>query len=175
VHGYFESRSCDSRSATVRANVGSGSLPATAAAGGGAGIGVSFRFATTDSLRSAATVGFRALHFSGHATRAGALAFEDGTGGVHLVRAPQLRDLFAAGTHTRMHMRTRSRRAPPDAYLDAQGRRRPDEMQEDEEKESARADGGGGGGVPLLVFVSACCSELAGQAFVQVHIHRSKC
>eukprot|EP00698_Gefionella_okellyi_P001105 TRINITY_DN10996_c0_g1_i2.p1 TRINITY_DN10996_c0_g1~~TRINITY_DN10996_c0_g1_i2.p1 ORF type:complete len:780 (-),score=160.65 TRINITY_DN10996_c0_g1_i2:21-2360(-) len=60
------------------------------------GIPLRFAFATTERLRTLVTLGTRALHYSGHGS-ADYLSFEDGKGGVHLVKTDMLRELFAAG------------------------------------------------------------------------------
>ena len=57
-----------------------------------------FDFCTTDTLRTAVTLGARALHYSGHGHR-NQLTFEDGAGGLQLVPVAMLRSLCAAGSH----------------------------------------------------------------------------
>eukprot|EP01041_Mallomonas_annulata_P000472 gene472-882_t len=57
---------------------------------------VSFDFATTDTLRTAVTLGCRALHFSGHG-HPHCLNFEDGRSGLQLVTVQKLRELCQAG------------------------------------------------------------------------------
>jgi hypothetical protein len=59
-------------------------------------VSVHFDFATTDTLRTVLSLGCRALHFSGHGIPRG-LCFEDGRGGLQVVRVAQLRDLLGAG------------------------------------------------------------------------------
>jgi hypothetical protein len=61
-------------------------------------IGLRFDFATTDTLRSAVTMGCRALHFSGHG-HPHCLNFEDGRSGLQFVTVDQLRALCQAGGH----------------------------------------------------------------------------
>lgn len=65
----------------------------------GADITPRFGFATTESLRTAVTLGARALHYSGHGHKEGRLTFEDGEGGLQLVSVETLRSLCAAGEH----------------------------------------------------------------------------
>jgi hypothetical protein len=64
----------------------------------GSDICARFDFCTTDTLRSAVTLGARALHYSGHGHR-NLLTFEDGAGGLQLVPVDMLRSLCAAGSH----------------------------------------------------------------------------
>lgn len=59
-------------------------------------ISVRFDFATTDILRSAVTLGCRALHFSGHG-HPQCLNFEDGRSGLQFVTVDMLRGLCQAG------------------------------------------------------------------------------
>lgn len=59
-------------------------------------ISVCFEFATTDSLRTALSIGCRALHFSGHG-HPQCLNFEDGRGGLQLVSVETLTRLLRAG------------------------------------------------------------------------------
>ena len=59
-------------------------------------ISVSFDFATTDKLRSALSLGCRALHFSGHG-HPNCLIFEDGQSGLQNVSIEALRSLVRAG------------------------------------------------------------------------------
>ena len=61
-------------------------------------IGLRFDFATTDTLRTAVTLGCRALHFSGHG-HPHCLNFEDGRSGLQFVTVEQLRALCQAGGH----------------------------------------------------------------------------
>ena len=89
-------------------------------------IAVHFDFATTDKLRTAVTMGCRALHFSGHG-HPNCLNFEDGRSGLQLVTVETLRDLCIAGSK-----------------LD-------------------------------FVFVSACHSKRAGEAFAQAGVKHVVC
>jgi len=57
---------------------------------------VSFGFATTDAVRSAVTMGCRALHISGHGHQT-AVWFEDGLAGLQLVDKDSLIKLLSAG------------------------------------------------------------------------------
>ena len=57
---------------------------------------VSFGFATTDAVRSAVTMGCRALHISGHG-HPSAVWFEDGLAGLQLVDKDSLHKLLSAG------------------------------------------------------------------------------
>ena len=50
--------------------------------------------ATTDRLQAVKTMGRRCLHFSGHG-HPNSLTFEDGSGGIHWLRADQLRELVS--------------------------------------------------------------------------------
>jgi len=59
-------------------------------------IEVQFDFATTDKLRTAVTLGCRALHFSGHGHPQG-LNFEDGKSGLQFVTVEKLAELCSAG------------------------------------------------------------------------------
>ena len=59
-------------------------------------IGVRFDFATTDSLRTALSLGVKVLHFSGHG-HPHCLNFEDGRGGLQFVTMDALRALCQAG------------------------------------------------------------------------------
>lgn len=59
-------------------------------------VGLRFDFATTDTLRSAVTMGCKALHFSGHG-HPHCLNFEDGRSGLQFVTVDQLRALCQAG------------------------------------------------------------------------------
>ncbi len=59
-------------------------------------IGIKIDFATTDTLRSAVTLGCRALHFSGHGHKV-CLNFEDGRSGLQFVSTDTLRDLCTCG------------------------------------------------------------------------------
>ncbi len=59
-------------------------------------IGLHFNFATTERLRTAVTLGCRALHFSGHGHPEW-LNFEDGKSGLQLVTVETLRNLCGAG------------------------------------------------------------------------------
>ena len=88
---------------------------------------VSFDFATTDTLRTAVTLGCRALHFSGHG-HPNCLNFEDGRSGLQLVTVTKLRELCQAGVLS----------------LD-------------------------------FVFVSACYSKLAGEAFADAGVPHVVC
>lgn len=54
------------------------------------------KFATTETFRMMATIGCRALHFSGHGDEQH-LYFEDGLGLVHPIRHDHLQELFSAG------------------------------------------------------------------------------
>lgn len=56
-------------------------------------LSVRFDFATTDSLTTALSLNCRALHFSGHGHRL-FLNFEDGNGGLQLIRNEQLKELL---------------------------------------------------------------------------------
>lgn len=90
-------------------------------------IGVRIDFATTDTLRSAVTLGCRALHYSGHG-HPQCLNFEDGRSGLQFVPTKALRDLCQAG------------------------------------------------GLKLeFVFVSACLSERAGEAFIEAGVPHVVC
>ena len=55
-----------------------------------------FEYASTKTLRNMVTLGYRALHFSGHGSP-DSLAFEDDRGGLHVVPVRQLKSLCAAG------------------------------------------------------------------------------
>jgi hypothetical protein len=90
-------------------------------------IEVQFDFATTDKLRTAVTLGCRALHFSGHGHPQG-LNFEDGKAGLQFVKVDTLRDLCVAG-----------------------------------------------GSQLEFVFVSACHSKLAGEAFAAAGVPHVVC
>ena len=90
-------------------------------------ISVHFDFATTDRLRTAVTLGCRALHFSGHG-HPSCLNFEDGRSGLQLVTVETLRDLCIAG-----------------------------------------------GSKLEFVFVSACHSKRAGEAFAQAGVKHVVC
>jgi len=59
-------------------------------------VAVHFDFATTDSLRTALTLGCKALHLSGHGEQGG-LCFEDGKSGLQVLTVARLRDLLRAG------------------------------------------------------------------------------
>ncbi|CAM9612898.1 unnamed protein product, partial [Phaeothamnion confervicola] len=63
----------------------------------GRDVGVVYDFATARRLRTAVTLGCRALHYSGHGHQS-YLAFETNVGGLHPMRLDQLRDLCAAGS-----------------------------------------------------------------------------
>ena len=86
-----------------------------------------FEYASTKTLRNMVTLGYRALHFSGHGSP-DSLAFEDDRGGLHVVPVRQLKSLCAAG------------------------------------KKGVR-----------FVFVSACFSQSAGEAFVKAGIPHVVC
>lgn len=53
-------------------------------------------YATTERLRTLLSFGCRALHYSGHGLPNG-LCFEDGRGGLQVIKVNQLRDLLGAG------------------------------------------------------------------------------
>ena len=55
-----------------------------------------FDFATTERLRNVVTLGCRAVHYSGHGSP-DCLSFEDGMGGLHVVRTETLQKLCSAG------------------------------------------------------------------------------
>jgi hypothetical protein len=93
----------------------------------GCDVELRFDFATTDRLRSAVTLGCRALHYSGHGHK-NRLTFEDGSGGLQFVNMDTLRSLCAAG----------------ERQLE-------------------------------FVFVSACFSRLAGQAFQEAGVPHVVC
>jgi hypothetical protein len=57
---------------------------------------VSFGFATTDTIRTAVTMGCRALHISGHG-HPDFIWFEDGLAGLQMVSKDSLRNLLSAG------------------------------------------------------------------------------
>jgi len=59
-------------------------------------VAVHFEFATTDSLRTALTLGCRALHLSGHGERGG-LCFEDGRSGLQMLTVSRLKKFLRAG------------------------------------------------------------------------------
>jgi Peptidase family C25 len=59
-------------------------------------ISLSFDFATTDSLRTALSLGCRALHFSGHG-HPSCLIFEDGQSGLQNISVDALKNLVTAG------------------------------------------------------------------------------
>lgn len=86
-----------------------------------------FDFATTERLRTAVTLGCRALHYSGHGHK-NRLTFEDGNGGLQFVSLDLLQSLCGAGEH--------------------------------------RLE---------FVFVSACFSRLAGQAFAEAGVAHVVC
>lgn len=90
-------------------------------------IEVQFDFATTHRLRTAVTLGCRALHFSGHGHPQG-LNFENGKGGLQFVKVETLKDLCVAG-----------------------------------------------GSKLEFVFVSACHSKLAGEAFAAAGVPHVVC
>jgi hypothetical protein len=90
-------------------------------------IEVQFDFATTHKLRTAVTLGCRALHFSGHGHPQG-LNFENGKGGLQFVKVETLKDLCVAG-----------------------------------------------GSKLEFVFVSACHSKLAGEAFAAAGVPHVVC
>jgi len=93
----------------------------------GCNVKLRFDFATTERLRTAVTLGCRALHYSGHGHKQG-LTMEDGFGGLQFVSLATLRSLCAAGEHK----------------LE-------------------------------FVFVSACFSRLAGQAFLDAGVPHVVC
>ena len=59
-------------------------------------VAVHFDFATTESLRTALSLGCRALHFSGHG-KPGGLCFEDGRSGLQVVSVGALKNFLSAG------------------------------------------------------------------------------
>ena len=93
-----------------------------------------FEYASTKTLRNMVTLGYQALHFSGHGSP-DSLAFEDDRGGLHIVPNRQLRSLCSAGSS---------------------------------------ASGKKHRGVKF-VFVSACFSQSAGEAFVKAGIPHVVC
>lgn len=77
--------------------------------------------ATVDNLRTLTTLGFSAIHYSGHGDP-DFLAFEDGTGGTHEFDGDLLESLFAAGGTTGVQLAFVSAcysRAAGDAFVDA--------------------------------------------------------
>ena len=109
--------------------------------------------ASTDSLCAAITLGCRVLHYSGHAD-ASSLSFEDGNGLLHRLDVDRLKDLFGRRIGTAAAVSGFGSAA---AMLASTG----------------RSDTGGIGTScrgappkPSLVFVSACHSQAAGEAFL---------
>lgn len=70
-------------------------------------LGLDFDYATIDRLRTAVTLGSLGgcigWHFTGHGTRDGRLAFEDGRGAMHLVNPDELFELLQADGGIRLH------------------------------------------------------------------------
>ena len=59
-------------------------------------VAVHFDFATTESLRTALSLGCCTLHFSGHG-KPGGLCFEDGRSGLQVVSVGALKEFLSAG------------------------------------------------------------------------------
>jgi hypothetical protein len=104
---------------------------------------ITFSHATTDTLRTVLTKGCHVLHYSGHANET-YLSFEDGAGGLHCLGNERLQELFAAGSGGGSFLENGDQPNNPDADTAAGGYFRK----------------------PNLVFVSACRSKKAGEAFL---------
>ena len=129
-------------------------------------ISLRIEYATTETLRQMVTLGCRAIHYSGHGSRE-ALSFEDGRGGCHPVRVELLRRLFSAGNGE----------DEDDASTI------PGVVQSDSEEwsstssHSTRSIPGkkSASSSVQFVFVSACHSRQAGEAFVKAGVPHVVC
>jgi hypothetical protein len=106
---------------------------------------VSFGFATAERLRSELTMRCRAIHFSGHGSQH-FLSFEDGRGGLHGLSAADVRHLCGSGNNANSNGNTNNNASLSASSSDVQ-----------------------------FVFVSACYSEFAGNAFVEAGIPHVVC
>jgi hypothetical protein len=106
---------------------------------GGRDISLTMSHATTDALCTAVTLGCKVLHYSGHAD-ASSLSFEDSNGRLHRLDVERLGDLFGrrVGSSIAANKNT-----------------------------SVSTTTTGCPPLPDLVFVSACHSEAAGNAFLR--------
>ena len=127
----------------------------------GRSISLTMSHATTDALCTAVTLGCQVLHYSGHADTT-SLSFEDNNGRLHRLDVERLGDLFGrrVGSSTATVLSTSSKQdmtetstAPPTATTPT--------------ATTPTTTTTGFPPLPVLVFVSACHSEAAGNAFLR--------
>ena len=124
-------------------------------------LSVRMSHASTDSLCAAVTMGCRVLHYSGHADPQ-SLSFEDSNGLLHRLDVGRLKDLFGRRINGRHSLKSAlgvgmgSAAAIAAGYSAAHGAAANSTVHSVSNATS----------IPPLVFVSACHSQAAGEAFL---------